>query len=156
MSLQVDQLSNQNYFPIVPQMQCMIYHFVALSSTFIQCKKHHFTFCYIRLNPGGESHMDSVFYQIVPSSLYHPYLVTTQLIGSNALKLLNLSDLPIPDPGSWIQTQAHYHNATLTIHENPKWNEINMLALKLSLLLTTLSSQIFKICFSTIAKQAFV
>ena len=69
---------------------------------------------------------------------------------------INLSDLPIPDPGSWIQTQAHYHNATLTIHENRKWNEINMLALKLSLLLTTLSSQIFKICFSTIAKQAFV
>ena len=70
--------------------------------------------------------------------------------------MFNLSDLPIPDPGSWIQTQAHYHNATLTIHENHKWNEINMLALKLSLLLTTLSSQIFKICFSTIAKQAFV
>ena len=49
-----------------------------------------------------------------------------------------------PDPGSWLQPQVHYHNATLTIHENRKGNEINMLALKLSLLLTTLSSQIFK------------
>ena len=29
--------------------------------------------------------MDLVFYQIGPSSTYHPYLVTTQLIGSNAL-----------------------------------------------------------------------
>jgi hypothetical protein len=29
--------------------------------------------------------MDVVFYQIGLSSVYHPYLVTTQLIGSNAL-----------------------------------------------------------------------
>ena len=29
--------------------------------------------------------MDLVFYQIGLSSVYHPYLVTTQLIGSNAL-----------------------------------------------------------------------
>jgi hypothetical protein len=29
--------------------------------------------------------MDLVFYQIGQSSVYHPYLVTTQLIGSNAL-----------------------------------------------------------------------
>ena len=28
--LQVDQLSKQNYFPIVPQLQYMIYHFLAL------------------------------------------------------------------------------------------------------------------------------
>jgi hypothetical protein len=29
--------------------------------------------------------MDLVFYQIGLSSIYHPYLVTTQLIGSNTL-----------------------------------------------------------------------
>ena len=50
-----------------------------------------------------------------------------------------------------IQGGIPLHNATLTIHEYRKWNEINLFALKLSLLLTTLSSQIFKICFSTIA-----
>jgi hypothetical protein len=30
--------------------------------------------------------MDLAFYQIGLSSVYHPYLVTTQLIGSNALR----------------------------------------------------------------------
>jgi hypothetical protein len=30
--------------------------------------------------------MDLVFYQIVLSSVYHPYLVTTLLIGLNALR----------------------------------------------------------------------
>ena len=30
--------------------------------------------------------MDLVFYQIGLYSVYHPYLVTTQLIGSNALR----------------------------------------------------------------------
>ena len=30
--------------------------------------------------------MDLVFYQIGLSSVYHPYLVTTQLIGSNTLR----------------------------------------------------------------------
>ena len=30
--------------------------------------------------------MDMVFYQIGPSSLYHLYPVTTQLIGSNSLR----------------------------------------------------------------------
>ena len=30
--------------------------------------------------------MDLLFYQIGLSSVYHPYLVTTQLIGSNALR----------------------------------------------------------------------
>jgi hypothetical protein len=33
--------------------------------------------------------MDLVFYQIGLSSVYHPYLVTTQLIGSNTKKERN-------------------------------------------------------------------
>jgi hypothetical protein len=45
-SLQVDQLTKQNYFPIVPKI-----------FSFIQYKKHNFKCCYIRPNPGGESHV---------------------------------------------------------------------------------------------------
>jgi hypothetical protein len=75
------------------------------------------------------------------------YVYSSTLSWQNILFTIPLMILAIPDPGSWIQPQAHYHNAMLTIHENRKWNEINMLALKLSLLLTTLSSQIFKILF---------
>jgi hypothetical protein len=37
--LQVDQHSKQNYFPIVPQVQCMTNNFLALSLYFFQSKK---------------------------------------------------------------------------------------------------------------------
>ena len=52
--LQVYQLSKQNYFPIVPQMQCMIYHVVALCLCFYAMSKTQFQ---IRQNQGGQSHI---------------------------------------------------------------------------------------------------
>ena len=36
---------------------------------------------------------DLVFYQIGLSSVYHPYLVTTQLIGSNALRMKEIPQM---------------------------------------------------------------
>ena len=38
--------------------------------------------------------MDLVFYQIGLSSVYHPYLVTKQLIGSNALRRKLVKRMP--------------------------------------------------------------
>ena len=78
------------------------------------------------------------------NAAHYPKKRWTRYLWSGWKTSFNFLRRAIPDPGSWLQPQAHYHNATLTIHENRKWNEINMLALKLSLLLTTLSSQIFK------------
>ena len=37
--------------------------------------------------------VDLVFYQIGPTSVYHPYCVTTQLIGSNALRRKETSQI---------------------------------------------------------------
>jgi hypothetical protein len=42
---------------------------------------------------GSCHNMDLVFYQIGLSSVYHPYLVKTQLIGSNALRMKEIPEM---------------------------------------------------------------
>ena len=64
--------------------------------------------------------MDLVFYQIELSSVYHPYLVPTQLIGSNTLKqgnkfhkliTFNKAHLFIEMPSRWLPHEAGWENA---------------------------------------------
>ena len=60
--------------------------------------------------------MDFVFYQIGLSSVHHPYLVTTQLIGSNALRgkeipQINFEQQLIEMHSRWLPHEAGWENA---------------------------------------------
>lgn len=56
-SLQVDQHSKRNNFPIFSSIAVYDIPFCSSESTFIQCKKRTFKCCYIGENPGGELHI---------------------------------------------------------------------------------------------------
>jgi hypothetical protein len=62
--------------------------------------------------------MDLVFYQIVLSSVYHPYLVTTQQIGSNALRRKQIQQINFLQgtPVNWnaFQVTTGWENAKLS------------------------------------------
>ena len=72
--------------------------------------------------------MDLVFYQIGLSSVYHPYLVTTQLLGSNALKEKKCTTfikahLLIEMHSRWLSHEAGWENAksVQSWHQGKVW-----------------------------------
>jgi hypothetical protein len=71
--------------------------------------------------------MHLVFYQIGPSSVYHPYLVPTLLMGSSTLRKeipqMNKAHLIIVMPSRWLPHEAGWENAksVQSCHQGKGW-----------------------------------
>ena len=83
---------------------------ICLFSAYLSCSCHN---------------MNLVFHQIGLSSVYHPYLVTTQLIGSNILrrKEINKAYLFIEMHSRWLPLETGWENAKRVqcCHQGKGW-----------------------------------